>query len=97
MHLVSVESLSKEDMGKVFLLKTSDGQNVLYEAVKGDFTISMKDIKALCRIVINERLLPFGIKTAPTLFQRTMETLLRDLPHVCVYIDNILVTRPMPS
>ena len=36
--------------------------------------------------------LPFGIKTAPALFQRTMETLLRDLPNVCVYIDDILVT-----
>ena len=36
--------------------------------------------------------LPFGIKTAPALFQRTMETLLRDLPYVCVYIDDILVT-----
>ena len=36
--------------------------------------------------------LPFGIKTAPALFQRTMETLLRDLPYICVYIDDILVT-----
>ena len=36
--------------------------------------------------------LPFGIKTAPALFQTTMETLLRDLPYVCVYIDDILVT-----
>ena len=36
--------------------------------------------------------LPFGIKTAPVLFQRTMETLLRDLPYVCIYIDDILVT-----
>ena len=36
--------------------------------------------------------LPFGMKTAPALFQRTMETLLRDLPYVFVYIDNILVT-----
>ena len=37
--------------------------------------------------------LPFGIKTVPALFQRTMETLLRDLPYVCIYIDDILVTR----
>ena len=36
--------------------------------------------------------LPFGIKTAPAVFQRSMETLLGDLPHVCVYIDDILVT-----
>ena len=36
--------------------------------------------------------MPFGIKTAPALFQTTMETVLRDLPYVCVYIDDILVT-----
>ena len=36
--------------------------------------------------------LPFGIKTAPALFQRIMEMLLRDLPYVCVYIDDIFVT-----
>ena len=36
--------------------------------------------------------LPFRMKTAPVLFQRTMETLLRDLPYICVYIDDILVT-----
>ena len=36
--------------------------------------------------------LTFGIKTAPGLFQRTMEILLRDLPYICIYIDDILVT-----
>ena len=36
--------------------------------------------------------LPFGIKTAHALFQRTIKTLLRDLPYVYIYIDNILVT-----
>ena len=35
--------------------------------------------------------LPFGISTAPSLFQRTMETLLQGLPKVCVYLDDILV------
>ena len=37
--------------------------------------------------------LPFGIKTVPALFQRTMESLIRDLPYICLYIDDILVTR----
>ena len=32
------------------------------------------------------------MKTTPALFQRTMETLLRDLPYIFVYIDDILVT-----
>ena len=36
--------------------------------------------------------LPFRIKIAPALFQRTMKTLLRDLPYVCVYIDDVLIT-----
>ena len=35
--------------------------------------------------------LPFGVTSAPPIFQRTMETLLRDLPMVAVYIDDILV------
>ena len=36
--------------------------------------------------------LPFGVSAAPAIFQRTMESLLGDLPHVCIYLDDILVT-----
>ena len=36
--------------------------------------------------------LPFGIASAPAVFQRTMENLLRDIPGVSVYLDDILVT-----
>ena len=36
--------------------------------------------------------LPFGVSSAPSLFQRIMENLLSDLHHVTVYIDDILVT-----
>ena len=36
--------------------------------------------------------LPFGISSAPSIFQRVMENLLNDIPNVCVYIDDILVT-----
>ena len=36
--------------------------------------------------------LPFGIASAPAVFQRTMENLLRDIPCVSVYLDDIVVT-----
>ena len=36
--------------------------------------------------------LPFGIVSAPAIFQRTMDTILQGLNHVQCYIDDILVT-----
>ena len=36
--------------------------------------------------------LPFGVSSAPCIFQRTMESLLKGIPGVVVYLDNILVT-----
>ena len=36
--------------------------------------------------------LPFGVASAPSIFQRVMENLLQGIPRVCVYIDDILVT-----
>ena len=38
------------------------------------------------------RRLPFGVSAAPAIFQRTMECILRDIPHVWVYLDDILIT-----
>ena len=36
--------------------------------------------------------LPFGVASAPAIFQRSMETLLRDLPGLFVYLDDIPIT-----
>lgn len=36
--------------------------------------------------------LPFGVASAPAIFQRTMENLLKGIPLVAVYLDDILVS-----
>ena len=38
--------------------------------------------------------LPYGISSAPGIFQRTMETLLQGIANVVVYLDDILITGP---
>ena len=35
--------------------------------------------------------LPYGISSAPGIFQKPMEDLLQGTPHVTVYIDDILI------
>ena len=37
--------------------------------------------------------LPFGVASTPFIFQRTMEGILRGVHNVCIYIDDILITR----
>ena len=41
--------------------------------------------------------LPFGVASAPAIFQQTMETLLKDMPMSCVYIDDILEVGKTPQ
>ena len=36
--------------------------------------------------------LPFGIASAPAVFQKTMGTILQGIPNVLCYLDDILIT-----
>ena len=36
--------------------------------------------------------LPYGISVAPSIFQRALECVLADIPRVCIFLDDILVT-----
>ncbi len=38
--------------------------------------------------------LPFGISAAPSIFQRTMESILQGILHVAIYLDDTLVRGP---
>ena len=44
------------------------------------------------RGVFRLKRLPYGVKSAPSIFQRTMEILLSGIPGVCIYLDDILIT-----
>lgn len=36
--------------------------------------------------------LPFGVASAPAIFQHTMESLLKGIPFVTIYLDDLLIT-----
>ena len=43
------------------------------------------------RLYVYNRL-PFGVASAPSIFQRVMESVLQGLQHVSIYLDDILIT-----
>ena len=52
--------------------------------------------KELCTVNTNKGLfkvnrLPFGVASSPALWQRTMDSILTNLPGVCCFVDDILV------
>ena len=74
------KSFTKLDMSQAYLQLQLDDESKKYVVVnthKGLFQYNR---------------LPFGVSSAPGIFQRTMESLLQDIPAVVVYIDDILIT-----
>ncbi|XP_016335635.1 uncharacterized protein K02A2.6-like [Sinocyclocheilus anshuiensis] len=73
-------SFSKLDMSHAYQQIVMDENSKQYLTVnthKGMFTYNR---------------LPFGVASAPAIFQRTIEGLLQGLTHVAVYLDDILIT-----
>nr|MCH9717641.1 DDE-type integrase/transposase/recombinase [Gammaproteobacteria bacterium] len=73
-------SFSKLDLSQAYLQLTLDDDSKRYTVINTH------------RGLFRYNRLPFGISSAPGIFQRTMESLLKDIPKVTVYLDDILVT-----
>jgi len=56
--------------------------------------VTVNTHKGLCQY---QRLPPFGVASAPAIFQRTMESILQGLPHVCEYLDDIRIFGKSPQ
>ena len=78
--LAGGKSFSKLDLSHAYLqvqLDEPSQKHVTINTQKGLFRYSR---------------LPFGVSSAPSIFQRVMENHLQGIPGVCVYINDILVT-----
>ncbi len=74
------EKYTKLDMSHAYqqiLLDKTSKQYVIVNTHKGLFTYTR---------------LPFGVSSSPAIFQRTMEGILKDVPKVTMFLDDILLT-----
>ena len=71
---------TKLDMSNAYL------QMTLEESSREYLTINThKGLYRYCR-------LPFGVSSAPSIWQRAMDSLLQDVPGVAIYLDDIVIT-----
>ena len=83
------DDLAKVGSGQFFskLGLTQSYQQLELEEASEEFT-TINTHQGLCRYTR----LPYGVSSAPGIFQRIMENMLRGIPDVYVYIDDILVS-----
>jgi len=79
-HLQGGQTFSKLDLSHAY------HQIELEESARKFTTINTH------RGLFEYKRLPFGIASAPALFQRTMESLLGDIPMCCPYLDDIIIS-----
>ena len=80
--------LAKLAGGKSF---TKLGLSYAYQQLQLEESEKYTTVNTTCGLYHYNRL-PFGVSAAPSIFQRTMENLLKDILHVLVYLDDILIS-----
>lgn len=81
-NLAGGQYFSKLDLSQAYLQLPLDEKSTEY--------VTVNTHKGLYRY----NRLPFGVSSAPSIFQWTMENLLQGIRGMSVYIDNILITGP---
>jgi len=79
-RLAGGKKFSKLDLSQAYQQVTLDQNSCKY--------VTINTVKGLYRYTR----LPFGIASAPSIFQRIMDTMLQDIPNTICYLDDILVT-----